>query len=98
MAVARTFSAVVNPDGSGAGDGLTMLTRGCGNAVGAMLVFCGCDVPPMSTYLSITNVHKHLKMIEEPVYQRKNQSFQKLGEFQERLKFFNQIFEQKIIV
>ena len=40
----------------------------------------------LSLNLSRTTVRKHLKTIEEPVYQRKNQSFPKLGEFQERLK------------
>jgi len=40
----------------------------------------------LSLNLSRTTVRKHLKTIEKPVYQRKNQSFPKLGEFQERLK------------
>ena len=31
-------------------------------------------------------MRKHLKTIEEPVYQRKTQTFPKLGGFQERLK------------
>jgi hypothetical protein len=39
-----------------------------------------------SLNLSRTTVRNHLLTIEEPVYQRKNQSFPKLGEFQERLK------------
>ena len=40
----------------------------------------------LSLNLSRTTVRKHLKTIEKPVYQRKNQSFPKLGEFQERFK------------
>ena len=40
----------------------------------------------LSLNLSRTTVRKHLKTIEQPVYQRKNQSAPKLGEFQERLK------------
>jgi transposase len=40
----------------------------------------------LSLNLSRTTVRKHLKTIEEPVDHRKNQSFPKLGEFQERLK------------
>lgn len=40
----------------------------------------------LSLNLSRTTVRKHLKTIQEPVYQRKNQSIPKLGEFQERLK------------
>ncbi|MDD5580364.1 MAG: IS21 family transposase, partial [Methylobacter sp.] len=40
----------------------------------------------LSLNLSRTTVRKHLKTIEEPVYQRKNQSVSKLGEFQDRLK------------
>ena len=39
-----------------------------------------------SLNLSRTTVRKHLLMTEEPVYQRKIQTFPKLGEFQERLK------------
>jgi hypothetical protein len=38
-----------------------------------------------SLKLSRTTVRNHLLMVEEPVYQRKNQSFPKLGNFQERL-------------
>jgi hypothetical protein len=40
----------------------------------------------LSLNLSRTTVRKHLKTIEEPVYQRKNQSLPKLGDFQDRLK------------
>jgi transposase len=39
----------------------------------------------LSLNLSRTTVRKHLKTTEEPVYQRKNQFFPKLGAFQERL-------------
>jgi DNA-binding transcriptional regulator LsrR (DeoR family) len=38
-----------------------------------------------SLKLSRTTVRKHLLTTEEPVYQRKTQTFPKLGEFQERL-------------
>jgi predicted DNA-binding protein YlxM (UPF0122 family) len=37
----------------------------------------------LSLNLSHTTVRKNLKTIEESVYQRKNQSFPKLAEFQE---------------
>ena len=40
----------------------------------------------LSLKLSRTTVRKHLKTVEQPIYQRKNQSVLKLGEFQERLK------------
>ncbi|MDP2753148.1 MAG: hypothetical protein Q8P40_02020 [Nitrospirota bacterium] len=39
----------------------------------------------LSLNLSRTTARKHLKTTEEPVYQRKNQFFPKLGAFQERL-------------
>jgi hypothetical protein len=39
-----------------------------------------------SLNLSRTTGRQHLKTIEEPVYQRKNQSVPTRGEFQERLK------------
>lgn len=40
----------------------------------------------LSLKLSRTTVRKHLKTIEEPVYQRKTQSFPKLGGFEDQLK------------
>ncbi|PPK73923.1 hypothetical protein B0F87_11334 [Methylobacter tundripaludum] len=35
--------------------------------------------------LSLPSIRTHLKTIEEPVYQRQNQSYPKLGSFHERL-------------
>jgi transposase len=40
----------------------------------------------LSLKLSRTTVRKHLKTIEEPVYQRKNRNFPKLGGFEAQLK------------
>jgi transposase len=40
----------------------------------------------LSLKLSRTTVRKHLKTLEEPVYQRKTQSFPKLGGFEDQLK------------
>jgi len=40
----------------------------------------------LSLNLSRTTVRKHLQTLEEPTYQRKIQTFPKLGEFQEQLK------------
>ena len=40
----------------------------------------------LSLKLSRTTVRKHLKTIEEPVYQRKTQRFPKLGGFEDQLK------------
>ena len=40
----------------------------------------------LSLNLSRTTVRKHLQTLEEPTYQRKIQSFPKLGEFQDQLK------------
>ncbi|MDD5266806.1 MAG: IS21 family transposase [Methylococcales bacterium] len=47
----------------------------------------GEDISPIarSLNLSCTTVRKHLQTTEEPVYQRKIQTFPKLSEFQERL-------------